>query len=144
VVTFAVAAAAAMASFGIASAAGGGAENNAAPDAPAVVPATPSGMPPTAQVMFGVVNANGTLARGFGATAATRIAVGTYRVTYRQDVTGCAFNGTIGLAGSAGVSPAGEIQVVGAAGFPNAVFVTTTNSAGDARVDRGFHLSVDC
>jgi hypothetical protein len=140
VVTLAVAAAAAMASFGIASAAGGLNEGSRAPTA---VPATGAGMPPTSQVLFGVVNSNGTLARGFGATAAVRDAVGVYRVTFRQDISGCAFTGTIGLAGNVGVSPPGEIQVVTANVNPAQVFVTTTDSAG-ARADRGFHLHVAC
>jgi hypothetical protein len=135
-----VAAAAAMASFGIASAAGGLNQGSSSPQA---VPATPAGMPPTAQVLFAVVNSNGTLARGFGATGVVREAAGVYRVAFRQTISGCAFTGTIGLAGNVGVSPPGEIQVVTANVSPAQVFVTTTNSAG-AFADRGFHLHVAC
>lgn len=107
----------------------------------AFVPATVAGMPPTAQAFFAVVNANGSLARGFNALASIRLAVGQYQVTFTHSVTGSAFIGTLGLSGSVGGSPPGEIAVVGRAGVPHGVFVQTWNSAG-VPADRGFHLGI--
>src|SRR5689334_15905257 len=57
-----------------------------APPETNLVPATGAGMPPTAQVFYAVVNSPGTLARGFNAIAATRLAVGTYTVTFSHNV----------------------------------------------------------
>ncbi|MDG4829145.1 hypothetical protein O7627_07475 [Solwaraspora sp. WMMD1047] len=105
------------------------------------VPATFRGMPPTAQTFFAVVNANGSLNRGFGVASSTRLALGQYQVLFSHDVTGSAYVATLGLSGSVGGSPPGEIAVVGRNGNPNGVFVQTFNSAGGA-ADRGFHLSV--
>jgi len=105
------------------------------------VPATAAGLPATAQGHFAVVNANGTLARGFGTVSSARLAVGQYQVVFIQNVARSAFTATIGLTGSVGVSPPGEIAVVGRAGMPNGVFVQTWNSAGTP-ADRSFHLHV--
>lgn len=107
----------------------------------AFIPATGAGMPPTAQAFFAVVNANGVLSRGFGVVSSTRLAVGQYQVVFSHDVTGSAYVGTVGLAGTSGVSPSGEIAVVGRAGIPAGVFVQTFASNGVA-ADRGFHLAV--
>jgi hypothetical protein len=106
-----------------------------------LVPATVAGMPPTAQAFFAVVNSNGTLARGFQAVSATRLVTGAYQVLFSHDITGSAYVGTIGLTGTSGSSPSGEIAVVGRAGAPNGVFVQTFDSAGNA-ADRSFHLAV--
>jgi hypothetical protein len=106
----------------------------------ALVPATNAGMPPTAQVFFAVVNANGTLARGFGATSVTFLATGTYQVAFSHPVTGSALIATIGLSGSVGASPPGFITVVGRSGIPNAVFVQTYSSTG-VLTNLGFHLT---
>lgn len=105
------------------------------------IPATTAGLPPTAQTFFAVVNSNGSLARGFGVLSSARLGTGTYQVVFSHDVTGSAYVGTIGLTGSLGTSPSGEIAVVGRAGIPSGVFVQTFNSAG-AAADRAFHLSV--
>ncbi|AVT30291.1 MULTISPECIES: hypothetical protein [unclassified Plantactinospora] len=107
----------------------------------AAVPATLAGLPATAQGHFAVVNANGTLARGFGAVSSTRLAVGQYQVVFIQNVASSAFTATIGLTGSVGASPPGEIAVVGRAGIPAGVFVQTWNSSG-VPADRAFHLHV--
>ena len=107
----------------------------------ALVPATTSGMPPTAQAFFAVVNAAGGLVRGFGAVSALRLAVGTYQVVFSHDLTGSAYVGSIGLPGSVGASAPGEITVVGRAGIPNGVFIQTYTSAG-VLADRGFHLAI--
>ena len=83
---------------------------------PLIVPATPVGMPPTAQAFFAVVSATGTLVRGFQAVSATNLGTGIYQVLFSHDITGSAYIGTIGLTGSSSDSPAGQIAVVGRAG----------------------------
>ncbi|MEH1013506.1 hypothetical protein V6U90_10380 [Micromonospora sp. CPCC 206060] len=105
----------------------------------ALVPATVSGMPPTAQVFFAVVESTGLLVRGFGAVAAARIAVGTYVVTFSHDMTRSAFVATTGLTGSVGSPPDGRVVVVGRFGVPNAAFVQTRDGAGNL-ADRAFHM----
>ena len=110
--------------------------------APMIVPATGAYLPPTAQVFFEVVSATGGLVRGGPhAVSATRLGTGIYQVLFDHDITGSAYMGTIGLTGSIGSSPAGEIAVVGRFGAANGVFVPTFNSAG-APTDLAFHLAV--
>jgi hypothetical protein len=106
-----------------------------------LVPATVAGMPPTAQTFFAVVDSNGTLARGFGVVSSTRLAAGQYQVVFSHDLTRSAYVGTLGLSGSQGTSPSGEIAVVGRSGLATGVFVQTFSSAGAAS-DRGFHLAI--
>ncbi|MEH0933696.1 hypothetical protein [Micromonospora psammae] len=101
----------------------------------------PAGLPSSARALYAVVDANGTLARGLGATSATRLATGMYQVIFDQDVTAGGYLGTIGLAGSAGVAPNGWLAVVGRTGIPNGVFVKTYAADGSA-ADRPFHLAV--
>ncbi|MEV4545140.1 hypothetical protein ACIBXA_06035 [Micromonospora echinaurantiaca] len=99
------------------------------------------GLPITARVLFAVVTADGNLVRGLGAAQATRLARGKYQVIFDQDVTAAGYVGTIGLPGSAGVAPPGQVAVAGRTGIPNGVFVSTF--AGDGSVaDRPFHLTV--
>jgi hypothetical protein len=93
------------------------------------------------RIFFAVVNADGALARGARATSSQRLALGNYEVVFNRDVTRAAFLATIGLSGSIGAAPPGEITVVGRLGNAQAVFVTTHNSAG-ALADAGFHLAV--
>ena len=107
----------------------------------ALVPATAAGMPPTAQTFYAVVKADGTLARGFEAVSATRLGTGMYQVLYAHDITGSAFVGTLGLDVGIGISPSGQIAVVGRFGAANGVFVQTFDAAGNA-ADRGFHLAI--
>ena len=92
---------------------------------------------------FAVVNANGTRARSKCAKSSSKSAVGQYLVVFDADVRRCSFHATLGLAAFVGISPAGEIAVVGGFGTTNGVFVQTFNSAGVA-TDRAFHLTVIC
>lgn len=97
-----------------------------------------------ARPLFAVVNANGTLARGSGATSSSQPeGTGTYEVIFNRNVSQCAFNATIGLAGTTGSSDPGFVNVVGRFTTPNGVFVTTDDTAGTA-TNLGFHLSVTC
>ena len=47
--------------------------------------------------------------------SATHLGTGIYQVLFDHDITGSAYIGTIGLTGSSGESPAGQIAVVGRA-----------------------------
>lgn len=100
----------------------------------------PVGLPATARVLFAVVNANGTLVRGLGATSVTRLATGMYQVVFDQDVTGAGYVGTVGPPFSGGLAPQGAIAVAPRTGIPNAVFIETY--AANGHVDRPFHLAV--
>jgi hypothetical protein len=95
--------------------------------------------------LFAVVLSTGASVPGQSAAGVTssHVGVGTYVVTFPHVLTACAYTGSIGLAGSAGVAPPGFLTVVGAAGNPNAVFVATYNPAG-AAADQTFHLLVAC
>ncbi|MCW3844365.1 hypothetical protein ONA70_30175 [Micromonospora yasonensis] len=105
-----------------------------------IMSCSPAGLPASARVLFAVVNANGTLARGLGATSVTRLAAGMYQVVFDQDVTAAGYVGTVGPAGGDGLAPSGAIAVAPRTGIPNAVFVETY--AADGHVDRPFHLAV--
>jgi hypothetical protein len=98
-----------------------------------------------ARPLWAVVNANGSLARGVGAVSAGRVdgPTGTYAVVFNRAVTNCAYIGTIGLSGTVGSSPPGEITVVRRFDNSAAVHVETHNSAG-LSADRGFHVSISC
>jgi hypothetical protein len=114
------------------------------------VPSTSGGMPRTAQVLFAVVNADGTRARGFPSGtgySASKSGAGVYTVKFgpagSRNISGCTYLATIGLAGVEGVSPIGFVTVVRRADDPTAVFVQTFDGSGNS-ADRGFHIAVMC
>ena len=90
-----------------------------------------------------VVAATGALARGRGATSATRSGEGQYQVVFDADVKACTYFATLGDPAD-GAPPAGEIAVSSLAGNANGVLVVTRDSAGAATADRPFHLIVSC
>lgn len=96
------------------------------------------------KVFFAVVNSDGSLARGKGATGSFSLSAGSgdYEVDFNRDVTGCAYVATLGNA-TAGTAPNGFITDAARAGNPDAVFVKTSNTAG-AAADIQFHLVIAC
>ncbi len=94
-------------------------------------------------VLSAVVNANGGLVRGSGATSVIRTAAGNYRVIFSRNVRLCTYVATIGLSGAVGTEVNSSIDVAGDNLSVNGVFVDTENFAG-VQVDRGFHLIVFC
>jgi len=94
-------------------------------------------------IMSAVVNADGTLARNAGATSATAFGSGQYEVIFERDVTACTYVATIGLSATSGSSSPGFVTVVGRAGAPNGIFVTTDDATG-ASLNLGFHVIVFC
>jgi hypothetical protein len=114
-------------------------ENSGPAVAAGVAPATASGD------RWAVIGSGCIFSRGKGVVSVTRgdSATGSCVVRFNKNVTGCVYVGTIGLPGSVGVSPPGEITVVRRNSVPQAVYVATYNSAG-TQTDRGFHLLVGC
>lgn len=108
---------------------------------PLTVPAARTGLPPTAQAFFAVVNALGTLVRGFQAVSATRLFTGGYQVLFSHDVTGSAYIATPGLPGSGAILGTGQITVASRSGAPNGVLVQTFDPSGNP-IDLSFHLAV--
>ena len=90
-----------------------------------------------------VVSGAGALARGRGATSATKTGEGQYQVVFDADVTSCTYFATLGDP-AGGAPPAGEIAVSSTAGNANGVTVVTRDSSGAAMADRSFHLTVSC
>jgi hypothetical protein len=95
-----------------------------------------------------VVESNGTLARhGTGVVESKSLFTGAYEVVFDRDVSGCAFEATLGDPSDGG-APAGEIGVA-TREFPlftikpTAVFVEAYNSSGTA-TNNPFHLAVLC
>jgi hypothetical protein len=92
--------------------------------------------------LWAVVNADGTLARGRGATSAASLGVdGQYEVVFNRSVSSCAFVATIDSSAS---GYEGEISVTGREGNANAVFAQTYlfDPPGDANLP--FDLAVFC
>jgi FlaG/FlaF family flagellin (archaellin) len=79
---------------------------------------------------FAVVDLDGTPVRGSSSLQhATRIDVGSYEVTFNQDLTFCAYQATIGDPADGSPTP-GQIWVATRGGNSDAVFVRTTDSTG--------------
>ena len=99
---------------------------------------------------WAVVNADGTLARGNGATASAKVTAdaGAYKVTFGRNIATCAYTATVG--GSSTATPPIGIASVYQNPDPanNAVSVRTyADLTGDpvtGGADRGFHLTVSC
>jgi hypothetical protein len=81
--------------------------------------------------------------RGRGITSAAKTGDGQYQVIFDVDVRNCTYFATLGDE-SASAPGTGQISVTSAAANVNGVRVVTRNSAGDATVDRSFHLMVSC
>jgi hypothetical protein len=111
-----------------------------AQDTEAAAPAA-AGLP-SAQTIFAVVNADGTLARGFGAFSSQKIGTGTYQVVFSWITLQGAFTATLGRNDGTGLSEPG-FEKVNRFGpnAQNAVVVITRDLTG-TRSDRPFHLAV--
>jgi hypothetical protein len=95
------------------------------------------------QTFNAVVNFDGTLARGRGATGAFHDGPGVYDVDFTRDVSACAYTASIGEAGSLGASEPGTVTVVGRSGTPKGLYIQTFNKKGHAE-DLAFHLILAC
>jgi hypothetical protein len=93
--------------------------------------------------LWAVVDATGTLARGYRTTSSAKISLGGYEVIFKQDVTGCVYNVSLGNIGSIGTVPNGQIAVASRTTDVKGVWVNTFDSTG-ALADFPFHLRVKC
>jgi hypothetical protein len=97
---------------------------------------------------WAVVESSGTLNRSHssaGAVTSSHTAAGQYEVSFSKDVSGCAFEATIGDAAAA-VPAQGQISVSGDTDTdsPNDVYVQTFDATGAIATDSPFHLYVSC
>ena len=95
------------------------------------------------QTFNAVVNFDGTLARGRGATGVLHTDTGIYEVDFTKDVSACGYTASIGLTGTTGGSDPGTVTVVGRSGTPKGVYIQTFDRKGHA-ADLGFHLILAC
>jgi hypothetical protein len=94
--------------------------------------------------LWAVVNTDGTLARGRGATSADSLGVdGQYEVVFNRNVAGCAYAATLGDA-AASTGAEGVVTVAPRDGNANAVFVQTFDVLTSTEADLPFHLVVFC
>lgn len=97
---------------------------------------------------WAVVKADGTVVRSqssAGQVSAEKVATGQYEVTFAKDVSGCAYEATIGDTANA-VPLQGQISVSGDTDSdnPGDVFVQTFEQNGTVPTDSPFHLYVSC
>jgi hypothetical protein len=92
--------------------------------------------------LWAVVAADGTLVRGRGAVAASRLAVGTYEISFEQPVSACALLAT--LAAPEGAAGGATGQVGAAVGEPQTLVRTETETSSGTNADRGFHVTALC
>ena len=101
---------------------------------------------PAGNMSWAVVEPHGAVERSSETNvSAEEAAAGTTLVTFGNlaDVTECAYEATIGLAGQTATAFPGFATVVRSAAHENAVFVQTFNEKGVA-AELGFHLAVFC
>jgi hypothetical protein len=94
-------------------------------------------------IEWAVVDPDGTLARPTAAATIQKLGTGTYAVVFKQEVTQCAYEATIGLSGTIAVENPGYATVVRWSENPDGVFVQTYNERAELE-DKGFHLIVVC
>jgi hypothetical protein len=96
---------------------------------------------------WAVVRANGSLARGGGATGSSRSTTGIYFVGFTGNATACGYAATLGHDTNTAPDDSPGFIVARNSAIPDAadgdVVVFTYNTAG-APTDRGFHLTVNC
>ena len=89
-----------------------------------------------------VVDGNGTLIRG-SAQSATRLGPGRYEVTFKTNVSKCAYTATIGHPGDQLVFNPGLVFTAGGHASNKGVYIETKNLGGGLS-DAPFHLNVTC
>jgi hypothetical protein len=94
-------------------------------------------------IEWAVVDPGGALARPTAGATVSKLGPGTYAVVFKQDVTQCAYEATIGLSGTIAVENPGYSTVVRWSENTDGVFVQTYNERAELE-DKGFHLVVVC
>jgi hypothetical protein len=112
----------------------------AGPEGPAG-PAGPAGEDAT--VLFAVVDEDGELVRGSGATGAAQLGTGIYSVDFDQDISACAHSATIAMPTHTG-NP-GDLTIGSAGRFAQVqgAYLRLYDRGGDL-ADHGFHLVITC
>jgi hypothetical protein len=96
----------------------------------------------TSNTLFAVVESNGALVRSNGVNGSARISTGTYTVLFHQSTAGCAIQGSVGLTGTVGTPPAGDLTV---RRTPNKrTVLVTTHTSGGALANKAFHIVLNC
>jgi hypothetical protein len=94
------------------------------------------------ELLWAVVNSNGTLARGSGVSSSQRLATGQYEIRFTgRRVRDCAYTATLGNAGI--TAQLGFVSAVRRSELADGVFVATWNTA-SIPTDLPFHLTVSC
>jgi hypothetical protein len=94
--------------------------------------------------LWAVVNVDGTLARGRGATSSDSLGVdGQYEVAFNRNVSNCAYVATLGDA-TASTGAEGVVTVAPRDGNANAVFVQTFDVLTGTETNLPFHLVALC
>lgn len=97
------------------------------------------------EFLWAVVNANGTLARGSGATGATKPATGTYVVTFDRDISACSYTATSWDSASGASSVYARIETgAGNSLTSSQVRIGIINTTSATLVDFGSSLQVMC
>jgi hypothetical protein len=111
---------------------------------PKVSPRIGGGSALGAAQLGGSYLADGTIIVGVGASGnAAVLGVGTYQPSFRRDLRGCVWTGSIGFGTFSGSVGASHISVTGRAGTTTALFVQTFDSAG-ALANLPFEIHVIC
>jgi hypothetical protein len=98
--------------------------------------------------LIGVINANGTRARGANVVSSQKLVPtlndGRYEVIFNRNVSGCSYEANVGLPGSSGsITTPVTITTATRAGNPNGVFIFIHQTNGTT-LDEPFHLFVLC
>ena len=122
----------------------GASANSSIPNVPdGATSSAPASMLAPPPRVFAVVNADGTLARGRGASTVTKIGTGVYDVRFNRNIGTCTWEGTVGFGQFSGSTGPAQITITGRAGTTNGLFVTTFDATGVA-TDEPFHALVVC
>jgi len=92
-----------------------------------------------------IVNADGRLVRGSGASKATAVAgnPGDYIVSFKRNIRNCSYVVSLGNPNSAGVPQPGTISATGAFIDVNGVYIDANDTDGNP-AENPFHLHVFC
>jgi hypothetical protein len=103
-------------------------------------------IPATAQAAnkWAVVTSAGALVRSNGATAAAPVGTGTYQVTFKTDMTNCAFIADPGDPGAGAVGGPAIATVAERAGNTKALFIQTFDQTTGALTNEPFHVTTYC
>jgi hypothetical protein len=101
----------------------------------------PAGEPGDHAVVWASVAADGTVVRSAGSASASRLAAGTYDVTFAGPVAACATVAALAAPDGTGSTATGQI---GSTPIGDAVVRVETETSTGTNADRAFHVAVFC